>query len=218
MLKGKKLSILGDSISTYKGVSDDAGANATLFYNPCFYRPPLPEEKTYWRLLMDTFSLSLCVNNSYSGGNLSGKTDPASGLSRAGQLSRDDGTEPDLIIVFMGLNDLGRGFDADFFASDYRQTLLILKESYPRAAAVCVTLPDRDPVLRARTLLFNEGIESAVREMGKGFFTADLFHSPLNNDTYYNNTLDGLHPDEDGMRMIAEVIEGAIRENLFKSE
>ena len=50
--------------------------------------------------------------------------------------------------------------------------------------------------------------------MGKNFFIADLFGSRLNGDFYYNNTIDGLHPDEDGMRIIAEIIEEAIKKNI----
>ena len=49
---------------------------------------------------------------------------------------------------------------------------------------------------------------------GENFFIADLFHSRLQNDFYYINTVDGLHPDEDGMAYIAEVVEAAIRHRL----
>ena len=100
MFKGQKLSILGDSISTYKGVSDDASANSTLLYNPYYYRDPLPLEKTYWKLVMTSLGLTLCVNNSWSGGNLSGRDNPDSGVNRANNLSRDDGTEPNIVIPF----------------------------------------------------------------------------------------------------------------------
>jgi lysophospholipase L1-like esterase len=50
-----------------------------------------------------------------------------------------------------------------------------------------------------------------VKFAGDNFFIADLFNSRLNNDFYYNNTLDGLHPDEDGMHIIAEVIERSFK-------
>ena len=213
MFKGKKLSILGDSISTYKGVSDDASANSTLLYNPYYYRDPLPLEKTYWKLVMTSLGLTLCVNNSWSGGNLSGKDNPDSGVNRANNLSRDDGTEPDIVIVFMGINDLGRRVDIDVFASDYERTLMIIKERYPKAMVCCVNLPDRDVLMKKQTEAFNDRIASAVKAAGEMFFVADLFHSRLNNDCYYMNTLDGLHPDEDGMRMIAEVVEASIKQN-----
>ncbi len=213
MLKGKKLSILGDSISTYQGVSDDADARATLIYNPYFYRDPFPLEKMYWKVLMDRMELLLCVNNSWSGGNLSGTDNPDSGVNRADKLARDDGTTPDIIIVFMGLNDLGRGVKVSVFALDYKKTLMTIKNKYPYAKVCCVNLPDRDIRMKEDTERFNKEIENAVRDAGDGFFVADLFHSRLNNDFYYMNTMDSLHPDDDGMRHIADVIESAIKQN-----
>ena len=210
MLKGKRLSILGDSISTYCGVSNDARANATTIYNPYFYKEPFPLERTYWRIVMDRFGLELCVNNSWSGGNLSGTNDVTSGVSRSAELARDNGESPDLIIVFMGINDLGRNVEASVFAESYEKTLITIRDKYPTAKVCCVNLPDRDVFLKARAELFNEKIQSIVESMGEEFFIAALFHSRLNNDFYYMNPLDGLHPDEDGMRHIADIIEESI--------
>lgn len=214
MLTGKKLSILGDSISTYKNVSNDASANASTFYNPVYhgYRDPFPLARTYWGRVMERFGLTLCVNNSWSGGNLSGRDDPDSGVNRANQLSRDDGTKPDLIIVFMGINDLGRRVDPSVFAADYEKALLTIKEKHPAAKVCCVNLPDRVRSMKEETEVFNGIIAEAIRTAGEDFFVADLFSSRLNNDFYYMNTLDGLHPDEDGMKVIAEVVGDAIEE------
>ena len=209
----KNLSILGDSISSYDGVSNDASANATIGINPYFYREPFPVEMTYWKLIMEKFGLTLCLNNSWSGGNLSGRKNPDSGVNRANNLSRDDGMCPDLIIVFMGVNDLGRKVDISVFAADYEYALMTIKEKYPNAFVCCVNLPDRDIVMKKQTELFNTTINNAVKIAGSKFFVADLFHSRLNDDFYYLNTVDSLNPDEDGMRMISEVIEEAIKSN-----
>lgn len=216
MLKKKYLSILGDSISTYKGVSNDASVNSTLIYNPYYYREPMPSEKTYWHIVIDRFGLTLCVNNSWSGGNLSGRDNPDSGVNRAEHLSRDDGTSPDIIIVFMGINDLGRRVDKEVFARDYLKTLMTVKERHPNARVCCVNIPDRDVAVKERTEIFNSAIEDAVASAGENFFIADLFHSRLNNDCYYMNTLDGLHPDEDGMRMIADIVTEAIEKHCAR--
>ena len=214
MLKGKKLSILGDSVSTYRGVSNDEKANSTIGGNRCFYDLPFPLEKTYWSLIMEEFGLELCVNNSWSGGNLSGRHIPAAGVNRAYHLSRDDGTSPDLVIVFMGLNDLGRGVSVETFSADYEKTLLTIKERHPLALICCINLPDREPYFKERAIIFNEAISQAAKKAGDCAFVADLFNSPLNNDDYYNNTTDGLHPDEDGMKMIARVVSDTIRKKL----
>ena len=213
MMKNKRISILGDSLSTYRGVSNDEKANKSTAPNPYFYSEPFPLEKTYWMLIIDSLGMQLCVNNSWSGGNLSGLNDESSGVNRARNLSKDNGETPDLIIVFMGMNDLGRGVDASEFAADYERTLGIIKQQHEAACVCCVNLPDRDALLRNRAEAFNAAIDRAAAKFGTNFFVADLFHSRLNNDFYYMNTTDGLHPDEDGMRIIAEIIEAAIRGN-----
>jgi lysophospholipase L1-like esterase len=217
MLKGKRLSILGDSISTYQGVSNNAQVRATTAHYPYHYRPPFPIEKTYWHRVCADLGLTLCVNNSYSGGNLSGRNDPDSGVCRAIALSGDNGGVPDIIIIFMGINDLGRGVDVKVFSEDYELVLETVGQTYPNAAVCCVNLPDRDPFLRSRTERFNLEIENAVSRAGKRFFIADLFHSRLRDDFYYMNTTDGLHPDEDGMAIIAQVITDRIKEFLKTS-
>ena len=213
MFNGKKLSILGDSISTYKGISDNAFYNTSILGNPYFYHPPFPVESLYWKRLMDKFGFTLCVNNSWSGGNLSGRENPFSGVNRACQLAQGDGTKPDVIIVFMGINDLGRNVDTTIFSDDYRRTLQLIRAHYPNATVCCVNLPDRDITLKERTISFNTEIAKAVEMAGELFFIADLFSSELNNDCYYMNSLDSLHPNVNGMRMIAEVIEQALIKN-----
>ncbi len=214
MLKGKRLSILGDSISTYEGYSNDENANKSTAYNKVFYKSPFPPQKTYWMKLIKDFELTLCVNNSWSGGNLSGKNDETSGLNRAVNLADNNGNSPDIVIVFMGINDLGRNIPLETFCNDYEATLKVLKKYYPKSIVCCVNIPDRDVYLKNRAILFNDAIEKSVKLMGNGFFVADLFGSKFKNDFYYNNTLDGLHPDEDGMMIIAEVIEEAIKNNI----
>ena len=214
MYKGRRLSILGDSISTYLGVSNDETVNSTVKYNHCFYgKRNFSVEETYWGRLIEKFGFDLCVNNSWSGGNLSGRLDETSGVNRASELARDSGETPDVIIVFMGINDFGRGVTPEVFSMDYEETLMTINENYPDAVVCCVNLPNRTFVFEEETKVYNNVIETAVMSMGERYVVADLFGSRMSwrfNDGYYNNTLDGLHPDQDGMRMIAEVIESTL--------
>ena len=214
MLKGLWVSVLGDSISTYRGVSNNGAVRAETARYPYRYAPPFPVEKTYWHRVCDELGLVLCVNNSYSGGNLSGRGDPDSGVCRAAALAQDGGGVPDIIIIFMGINDLGRGVDAEVFAADYALVLDTVGYLYPEAYVCCVNLPDRDPFLHARAERFNLAIEEAVALAGERFFVADLFRSRLRDDFYYMNTTDGLHPDEDGMAFIADIVANAIKANV----
>ena len=214
-LKGiSTVSILGDSISTYEGVSNDENANPTLKFNKVYYKSPFPLEKTYWKIAIDYFELTLLVNNSYSGGNLSNERDETSGVRRAKNLHTTDGIFPELVIIFMGTNDLGRNVSRDVFEADYRKTLRIIRENNPGVKVCCINLPDKNIFLKERTAEFNQAIDRAVKEQGEGVIIADLYNSRLNNDFYYNNTIDGLHPDEDGMRIIAEILTEALKDNF----
>lgn len=109
---GKKLSILGDSISTYEGVSNNTTFNTTLGNNEVYrqYNDTSlgSQQYTWWQQVIDTLGMSLCVNNSWSGSCILQTRSGANGayLDRCVQLHNDNtGEEPDVIVVFMGTND-----------------------------------------------------------------------------------------------------------------
>lgn len=201
------LSILGDSISTYDGYSNDAEASINTVQNPVYYSDQFATEETYWGKLMETFDLSLCVNNSWSGGLLTGEKNPTSGVERAKHLANDQGEKPDIIVLFMGINDLGWGVDPEDFREGYRKVLSTFKMLYPDAEVICVNMPDRAPYAVRATAEFNKVITECVEEAGAGFYIADLFHAFEEGDSYDDHTLDGLHPDADGMEAIYDAIE-----------
>lgn len=214
MLKGKKLSILGDSLSTYEGISNNPEIHRLLKFNKAFYQSDFPLDKTYWMQIINDLEMTLCVNNSYSGGLLCGENDANAGINRAEYLSRDDGTSPDVIIVFMGINDFGYYIPSDVFGQDYQATLQKIKERHPIAKVCCVNLPNRSPLHRTETEIYNAEIENAAKTAGDNFFIADFFCSRLNNELYKEYTLgDGLHPNEMGMDIIAEFIKEALIKN-----
>ncbi|MBQ8141481.1 MAG: hypothetical protein IJ038_07295 [Clostridia bacterium] len=105
---GKKVSILGDSISTYQGVSNNTSYNSTIGSNAIYYRSdrlPSPDN-TYWgRLIKDT-GMTLCVNNSYSGSKVYETDVASSAVHRANQLHNNSGEKPDVVLVYLGTNDL----------------------------------------------------------------------------------------------------------------
>ena len=111
----------------------------------------LDEKYTWMRALSDT-----------ANGNLSGKDDPTSGVNRANELADTQKNNPDLIILFMGINDLGRGIATEIFSEDYSKTLDTLKKLYPEARIVCVNIPDREPYFKKRAEAFNKAIEYGV--------------------------------------------------------
>ena len=106
-LKGKKLGIIGDSISTYSG------------YIPSGYQTFYPRntvtsvENTWWKQLLNETGMELCVNASWSGSTISGDTSRTDGYvgcsdARVNALTKQNGDIPDIIICFMGINDFGK--------------------------------------------------------------------------------------------------------------
>ena len=100
----KYLSIMGDSISTYDGI--------TLSGNSIWYGATSIAQAgfsshydTYWGNMLEHIEMKLCVDNAWSGDNVcsSGRA-----FGRAQNL-HNGSTNPDLILVYYGINDTWGG-------------------------------------------------------------------------------------------------------------
>ncbi len=105
---GKQLSIMGDSISTYKGISNNTEYNSTIGGNAVWYGDGAINsaklwdyEYTYWGSLLRNMDMELCVNNSWSGDSLCG----GRAFGRATNLHNNENVNPDLILTYYGIND-----------------------------------------------------------------------------------------------------------------
>ena len=106
-LEGKKLSIIGDSISTFNG------------YIPTGYDYFYPKTGTgyvssvddmWWKKLADETGLSILKNASWSGSCVTNESTAYSTAQCASTNARindlaDNGTNPDIIICYIGIND-----------------------------------------------------------------------------------------------------------------
>lgn len=224
---GKKLSILGDSISTYDGYIP-----TTHTYYPNVNVPDVTRvQDTWWYKLMFALGMTLCVNNSYSGSCMSsGGTGTApTGYSRATQLDNLPDV-PDVIIIAMGVNDFlqdvplgtynGTGSfptNENTFRSAYAMALANILGKYPYAEVYCATIMNCErydaagfPEKRNDALL--EDFNAVIREMANLFGVKVLEHSKCG-ITYQNledymgdwdsGTSQGLHPNEAGHSLMA---------------
>ena len=121
---GKKVSVMGDSISTYVNVSGGDAAkttNSTIKSNSAYYNGVHNEllldndvNKTWWMRTINHLGADLLVNNSDSGGFILDfkANGNAPAYMRADQLHDDTGddagTEPDMIFIYLGTNDFAR--------------------------------------------------------------------------------------------------------------
>ena len=110
--RGKNLSLMGDSISTFGGVTNNGAINSTIAINDVYYSASAvyPDYSvTYWGTVKTLLEMDLCVINSWSGSKTYGSESKGwvdNMPERADQLHTDGGKQPDLIIVNMGINDI----------------------------------------------------------------------------------------------------------------
>ena len=128
--EGMRLSILGDSISTF-GVPNQANATGTWTWpgNRCRY----PQNNLftnvkyqYWYLLLERLGMTLGINESWAGSRVSNTQATDSGdlgpnrcmssLTRIGHLG-ENGT-PDIILVYGGTNDAGAAVTVGTFNTE----------------------------------------------------------------------------------------------------
>lgn len=202
--KGKKFSVLGDSISTFKGVTTD---DPNTFYGRvmCEKGGFAGVEDTWWSRVIDGLGGVLERDNAYSGSCV---TD-GYGLGRGACTSERVNAlgSPDVILIFMGANDVGFGVRSAEFKDAYALMLSRLGERYPGAEIWCGTLINGQKVLENEPFFMGEDpatplepFSSIIRELaeGAGAKLVDMAKSGLLYDA-----IDGCHPTAHGMEQLA---------------
>ena len=217
---GKRFSVLGDSISTLEGFHPRG--------NPVFYDAACREKSgvwemgdTWWGKTIEFFGGELLVNDSWSGCRVArphGNPEAfPCGCSekRTGRLHVGD-VMPDVILVYMGMNDWGVGVMPEpdgiaegdtCFSLAYARMLTQLRRNYPDAQIWCCTLAstcmESNPKFKfpesfggVNIREYNHQIINAA--LAAGCCVADLYSQEIPFDT-----LDGTHPTVRGMDTLA---------------
>lgn len=230
-LEGITVSILGDSISTFE--------NWIPYGYNNFY--PMSGEvtdinDTWWIRMFDETGMKLCANASSSGSTCAGDStdteDPQVGCSdfRITDLSDKNGVYPDIIVVFMGTNDLLMSVPLgendgttvveegviDNFSDAYTLMLDKLETYYPCSDIYCCTLMQAgDYGTETPYVPFTNGEGLTAEDYAgqimviaenKGFPVIDLYHCGIEIDNLQEMTSDGVHPTPEGMKYIAEAV------------
>ena len=218
--KNKLFSILGDSISTLEGYS--VPSDAAFYDNEMKLRSGvITPADTWWGMLISRLGGEVLINNSFSGSTVCHH--PAyeiesysSSDERTSSLDFDK-TPPDVILIYMGTNDWGRGIrvsreegDVDggiFFSDCYSLMLEKLKRNYPSAEIWCFTLarstfPSGGGIFpyEYRGIHMSKYCDEIKRCAQKyGCRVVDLFErcAPY-------EVVDDFHPNLEGMKRIAE--------------
>lgn len=222
--KNKYFSVLGDSISTLSGVS--LPDNASFYVgDKQFETGVFTMLDTWWGQVISRFGGELLVNNSISGSTVIKHPlyeIPSYGCSdeRTSALSKE-GQKPDVIMVFLGINDWGNGVqvlpqnenekgDLSIFSVAYCEMLKKLRKNYPKAESWCFTLPIstctkketfRYPYRYGGTHVgeYCAAIHTCAKEYDCRVI--DLFGYGIPYDT-----IDGFHPNKTGMKTLADAV------------
>lgn len=240
-LEGLGISILGDSISTYDGWIPEG----FHVYYP-FSGDVTDVSQTWWKGLIDDTGMELCANNSSSGSTCAGDSlsieDPFSGCGdgRLSFLSGSQGRLPDIIIIYMGTNDLLMGIPIgdndgtklveegtiDNFSDAYCMILDKLASYYPTAQIFCCSLTpvgdwgtDQPYVLFENHLgLTAEDYSAQIQVIAdsKGAAVIDLYHCGIEIDNLIEMTTDGTHLTPAGMECVKKAVCTVLTEKVVR--
>lgn len=230
---GKKLSIFGDSISTYTDWIPSG--NATYYTGSNAGVNNVAD--TWWAKVINALGFDLLINNSWSGRAVSNVRDSEAshstdaGYKEANVLAlKTEDYDPDVIIIKLGINDFNNGCslgtydgssalptDPTLFLDAYAMMLDLIMTNFPLAEVWCCTLMQCErsgsvgfPEINSRgeTLSkWNEGIAKLAHAFG-----AKILHHDQCGITYYNlstytgdytSSGSGLHPNNAGHSLIA---------------
>lgn len=192
---GKKISILGDSISTYEYYVPDGYKT--------FYPYPTADVSdvnlTWWMKTINNLGAKLFINNSYSGSCVySGGNIASQSKVRLSQFVVN-GETPDVIIIYMGSNDCHSPVALNSFETAYKNMLSNLKQLCPNSEIVLCTLPSSKLYLDENKVAYNKIISNFASKNSYKLINLDKIN--LEDDL-----VDSAHPNKYGMEKIAKQV------------
>ena len=221
--ENKLFSIIGDSVSTFEGVTPE---NYEVFYTApmkCTTNV-LAAEDTWWGKVIKALGGELLVNDSWSGSLVTkhpkceiesyGASD-----ARTSNLGKD-GKTPDVVMIYIGTNDwgwnvpvdpqAGQENDISVFKVAYDTMIKKIKKNYPQAEIWCFTLAISDgmedcgnvhPYVRSGRAL--REYCCAIRESATEN-NCRLIELYCPEEQY--ETVDKYHPNRRGMQTLAKIV------------
>ena len=203
---GKKLSVLGDSISTFKGVTVD---DPNTFYGRmmCEKGGFAGVQDTWWARTAAALGCTVEKVNAYSGSCIA----DGYGLGRGACTPERIGNlgAPDVILIFMGANDMGFDVPEETFREACEKLHAGLRVAYPQADIYAGTLINGVKVLPDEPYFMGEDptepvepFSSVIRDSAarNGVKVVDLAASGVVYDA-----IDGAHPTAKGMQQLAQL-------------
>lgn len=199
-----RISILGDSISTFAGYTPKSG----VFYDSYvqWETGVRSVEETWWMQVIRALHGELGTNNSIAGSMVSGNLSTSAMALERIQALGENGI-PDIILVSAGCNDWGFCVLPEEFESSYQIMLHRLKSTYPHAQIWCCTLPEGKEPQGPTFFNMDDTISKRVYSdiIRKCVQKAEVHLADIGKQQKEYETVDGVHPNKEGMRTLAEL-------------
>lgn len=193
---GKKIAIIGDSISTYYGLIPDG---YSVFY-PYTTSNVFDFHDCWWMKVIDKLGAGLFINNSYSGSCVA--TNASSSSTNDNRLSKlvINGETPDVIIIYMGSNDIASAsITSTMFKNAYEVMLSKIQKLCPNSEIVLCTLPTSKFYDSSEQIVYND----IIKTLGNTYQAKVVDLSDVDIKNYL---VDSAHPQKEGMMLISEKI------------
>lgn len=215
-LENAYISIYGDSISTFEGWLPEGYAT----YYPINPVNVLTVEETWWYSAITKLNARFLANASYSNTGVvtTGSPEAFKGteISRIEELKKGE-QNPDIIIIYLGVNDCKRDITAKNFKDGYITMIERMQETFVGVDIVICTLNacsfsyNQCYALRDE---YNVALREIAEEFNLSLVELDKVITENNKATYMANML---HPNRAGMDEISkEVVK--VLENKYKGE
>lgn len=201
--EGKSVAILGDSISTYKNHMPDGYAH--------FYPYPAGDIRdvnhTWWKMASNALGTSIFVDNAWGGSTVVGGDSATESMVRLSTLLFSD-EKPDIVIIFMGANDLAGNFKNDTFEASYRKMTTNIQKLSPETEIIlCGLLNVPTFYSYDKMVQYNDIIKTIANE--NEFIYVDFAKISIES----SDLIDSIHPKKSGHEKMAQAVIEELRKH-----
>lgn len=213
-LEGLKISFLGDSISTFYAEGSEMNSyygGENQFFYPRYSQSIKTVDLTWWYKLIKNNNMQLGINNSWSGSQACGSGNSA-GQSDERINTLNENGNPDIVIVYLGTNDIGSNRSTKDLESAI--TTIINKINALCDADIFLTTLGYSAYsggsyTDAKRIEYNAKLREIASLKGCGIVPLDEY---VVDDNYMIYLGDSLHYNAKGANLLSLIAEKALKE------
>lgn len=207
-MENTNIAIMGDSISTFYSPSSKVNSiwqGENQYYYPKYAPSVSSVSQTWWYQTVEALGANLLVNNSLSGSAVCVGNNK--GMDRARVLKNMfNNVIPDVLIIYLGVNDGVSKVTATQFEKGYRTMLELVETNFPSCQVFVCTLPYETYT----DGLYRDGYNDIIGNLAKEYEIpvidlSNIWDSSTEKKNDWHYLYDNIHPGTLGMQRIASV-------------